>query len=287
MRPTHPLLLAAALLCAAAGPVRADFKLPRPSPDATVKQTIGITDLSIKYSRPGVKGRTIWGALVPYGSPWRTGANEITNFTTTDSITVEGKPLPAGTYGVVTIPSPDSWIVVFSKQKDNWGTNEYDPKQDQLRVTVKPTAAEPTEWMQFTIEPTAPDAADLVLRWEKLRVAVHLSVDVNRYVMAGVRATVDTAKAGDWRTFYRAANWANDSNVAPRDVNVWAATALKAQANFNTLALSAKLAHKAGQNQTAVAQMTQAIALGKADKDVEAVQIAPLENLLAEWTAKK
>jgi hypothetical protein len=286
MRTSHSLLLAAALACAVAAPARAELRLPRVSQNASVSQTIGTTDLSIKYCRPGVKGRAIWGALVPYGTPWRTGANEITAFTTSDAILVEGKALPAGTYGIVTIPGPAEWTVAFSKQKDMWGSLDYDPKQDQLRVTVKPQPADSMEWMQFAFDATAADACDLALRWEKLRVPVHITVDVKGYVLANVRASVATAKPDDWRTFYRAANYANDNGLIPAEATVWAATALKAQVNFSTLSLSAKLAHKSGQNQTAIAQMTKAIELGKADKDVEAVQIAPMEKLLAEWTAK-
>ena len=121
MRSPHSLLLAAAITCAAAAPALADFKLPRASQNATVTQTIGITDLSIKYSRPGVKGREIWGKLVPYGltdlgfgngkpDPWRAGANENTVFEVSNDVTIEGKALPAGRYGLHMIAGPDEWL---------------------------------------------------------------------------------------------------------------------------------------------------------------------------------
>src|SRR5258706_7816562 len=107
-----------------------DFVTPRPSPGARVQQTVGTTELSISYSRPGVKGRAIWGALVPYDKPWRTGANEATQFTTADEITVSGQKLPAGTYSFLTIPTSGAWTVIFSKQRELWGSNDYDPKPD-------------------------------------------------------------------------------------------------------------------------------------------------------------
>ncbi len=281
------LLIAAALACAVAVPARAQqLNLPRVSPNAVVSQTIGTTDLSVKYCRPGVKGRAIWGALVPFDKPWRTGANEITAFTTTDDITVEGKALPAGTYGVVTIPGANEWTVAFSKQKDMWGAFTYDPKQDVLRVTVKPEPAEPMEWMQFAFDDLAPESCTLALRWEKLRVPVRIAVDVKGKVLREARAAVGAAKPDDWRTAYRAANWANDNAVAPEDAAAWAAAALKVKENFYTLSLSAKLAKKAGHDADALAQMTKAVSLGKADKDVEAEQVAPMEKLLAEWSAK-
>jgi hypothetical protein len=283
----HPLSAALVALLLLNAPARADLKLPRVSQNASVTQTIGITDLSIKYSRPGVKGRTIWGGLVPYAEPWRTGANEATSFTTSGDLTVEGQPLPAGTYAFLTIPGPDEWTVVFSRQKDMWGAFSYDSTNDQLRVTVKPQPADFQEWMGFTFDLTSPETCDLALRWEKLRLPVHLAVDVNGSVLAGARAEVAAAKSDDWRTPLRAANWANDAGLAPEDVAAWSKAALAIQENPSTLSLAARLARKAGDTKAAVASMTKAIALGKADKNMNADQLATMEKQLAEWTAKK
>src|SRR5439155_7007951 len=133
-----------------------DFATPRPSPGAKVQQTVGTTDLSVSYSRPGVKGRVIWGALVPYDKPWRTGANEATQFTCSDDVTVEGQKLAAGTYAIDTVPTPDQWTVAFWKLVPPLGALDYDPKYDVLRVTVKPIAADMIERLQFTFDdPTA------------------------------------------------------------------------------------------------------------------------------------
>jgi len=266
---------------------QATLNLPRPSQNATVSQALGTTTLSLKYSRPGVKGRPIWGALVPWDQPWRTGANEATQFTCSDDISVEGQPLPAGTYALVTIPSAKQWIVAFSKQSDMWGSTGYDPKQDQLRVTVKPQAAEPVEWMQFTLDPMSPSEAEMVLRWEKLRVPVRVSVDVNAKVLANCRAAVAAAKDDDWQTRYRAANWCTDNAQAAPEAAEWAAKALALKENFQTLSLAAKLSAKSGDTPRAIDQMTKAVALGKADKDLVPAQIAPMEKLLADWSAKK
>lgn len=113
------LIPALALVVALASPAAAqEFSTPRPSPGAKLVQTVGTTDLTISYSRPGVKGRVIWGDLVPYGKPWRTGANEATQFTCADDIMVEGQKLAAGTYAFVTIPTTETWSVVFSTQKE-------------------------------------------------------------------------------------------------------------------------------------------------------------------------
>jgi len=287
MRIPASLLLSAALAVSAASPSFAALPTPRVSPDASVSQTVGITKLTVTYCRPGVKGRAIWGALVPYDKPWRTGANEITTFTATTDVKVEGQVLPAGTYGVVTIPGATTWTVAFSKQKEMWGAFSYDPKQDQLRVTVKPEGAESMEWMQFAFDDPSTDACTLALRWEKVRVPVKIQVDVNATLIAAARAAVAAAPADDWSTRYRAASYLVDHDDATAEVQQWAAAALKIKANFFTTSLAAKIAHKAGQNQNAIAQMTAALAMAKADTTVEAVQVEPMTKLLAEWTAKK
>lgn len=291
MRNPHTRLtvLAFAALAAAAVPAlaQAPLALPAASPAASLAQTIGTTELTLKYSRPGVKGRAIWGGLVPYDQPWRTGANEATTFTCSDDVTVEGQPLPAGSYAIVTVPGKDQWAVAFSRQKNLWRGAAYDPKEDQVRVTVKPQAADAVEWMQFTFDPASANETDLALRWEKLRVPVRVAVDVNAKVVKDCRAAVAAAAADDWRTPYRAANWCFDNGQAADEAATWGAKALAMKENFQTLSLAAKMAAKAGRTKEAVDRMTKAVALGKADKDLVPAQIEPMEKLLAEWSAKK
>jgi hypothetical protein len=288
IRNAVPFLGAAALAIALCAPAHAQLKTPRPSPGASVKQTIGTTDLSVVYSRPGVKGRAIWGALVPYDAPWRTGANEATDFTTTDDILVEGKALPAGTYAFLTIPGKDTWTVVFSKQKDMWGAFGYKESEDVVRATVTPVALpESMEWMQITIDPVTANTAELAVRWEKLKIPVKISVDVNGKVLKDARAAIATAKADDWRTPLNAAVWAFDSNASPDEAQQWAAKALATNKNPRTLQLNARIAQKAGKQKEAVAQLTEAIALAKADKEFSKDLTAIYEKTLAEWTVKK
>jgi hypothetical protein len=271
---------------------------PRPSPGASVKQTVGTTDLTVNYSRPGVKGRVIWGGLVPYDKPWRTGANEATQFVCTDDVEVEGQKLVAGTYAVVTIPTPKTWTYAFSKQKDMWGAFTYDPKQDALRVTVTPVADAPMERMAFSFDdlgntsgkPGPPrDEVTLNLRWEKLRVPLRITVDTNAKTLAAARAAIAAAKPDDWRTPYRAANWAVDAGVALDDAAAWAKQASKVKENFFTSAVLAKLAAKGGDHKAAVDLMKKSIAYGATDTTVVKEQIASNQKLLDEWVvaAKK
>jgi len=288
MRPVQASRLSAVLLAALlAAPASAQtFTTPRPSPNAKLTQTVGITDLTVTYSRPGVKGRAIWGALVPWNQPWRTGANEATQFTCADDISVEGQKLAAGTYALVTIPTAESWTVIFSKQKEMWGSTGYDAKNDALRVTVKPVAAAHTERLEFTFDDPGNDAVTLNLRWEKLSVPVKITVDTNGKTLTAARAAVAAAKPDDWRTPYRAANWANDASVAPDEAAQWAQSAAKVKENFHTAGLLAKLAAKGGDSKKAAELMKKSIALGKADTTVVKEQIETNEKLLAEWSGK-
>jgi hypothetical protein len=277
------LLLALPVLPASAQ----QFATPRPSPAAKLTQTVGTTEFSVAYSRPGVRDRVIWGGLVPWGQPWRTGANEATQFTSSDEVTVEGQKLAAGTYALVTIPTAESWTVVFSKQKDMWGSTGYDARQDALRVTVKPSAAPHVERMQFTFDDPTNDSVTLNLRWEKVSVPVRLSVDTNGKTLAAARAAIAAAKPDDWRTPFRAANWAHDAGVAPAETATWANAAAKIQENFQTMGLLARLAAKAGDKRKATELMRKSVAFGRADTTTIPALLEANEKLLAEWSAKK
>lgn len=273
---------------APAAPAAPQFATPAASPAAKVTQTVGLTEMSVTYSRPAVKGRVIWGELVPFDKPWRTGANAPNQFTTADEITVEGQKLAAGTYSIITIPTRDTWTVAFSSQKDLQGADNYDAKHDALRVTVKPVAMnEPVERMQFTFDDVTNDAATLTLRWEKLAVPLKLTVDTNGKTLAAARAAIAAAKPDDWRTPYRAANWAHDAGVAKDEAAQWAAAAHKAKENFQTTGLLARMAQKNGDMKNAVTLMKKSITFGKADTTLFPGQLAGNEKMLEEWTAKK
>ena len=142
-------------------------KEAKPSPAATAKGKIGTSDVTVNYSSPAVKGRPIWGGLVPYGQVWRAGANEATTIEFSKAVTVEGKALPAGKYGFFVLPTEKQWTVIFNKVPDQWGAFKYDQKQDALRVTVTPRKAAMTERLAYTLTPKG-----LTLRWEKLEALV-------------------------------------------------------------------------------------------------------------------
>jgi hypothetical protein len=280
-------VLAAAASLALATPALAQLSLPRPSPGATVTQTIGLTDVTIVYSRPGAKGRVIWGGLVPYDKPWRTGANASTTVAFGDPVTVEGKPLAAGTYSLYTIPGRGEWTVVFNSDPKA-SANEWDPKKDALRVNVKPTEAPAfTEWMEFEFEALTPRSADLALYWDKLRVAMKVETDTDAKALAGARDAVAKAKPDDWQTPYRAANYMIDASAHQDEAEKWLAKSLAAKQNFFNVAAKAKLLAAAGKTKEALAEGDRALALAQtAEPKADADATAPFKKLMAEWKAK-
>lgn len=144
------------------------YSCSRPSPAAQASATLGNTTISIEYSQPSVKGRTIWGELVPYGQIWRTGANEATTFEVSNDVNIEGQHLKAGKYALFTIPEEDEWTIIFNKEADLWGTDEYDAAQDALRIKVASAEAPQfTEQLTFTID----DSGTVSLLWEEVQVA--------------------------------------------------------------------------------------------------------------------
>lgn len=144
----------------------------RVSPKASVTQVVGLTEVKIDYSRPGVKGRNVWGELVPFNKVWRAGANEATTFEFESDVQIEGKKLPAGKYSFFAIPAKDEWTLIFNKVADQWGAFEYNESEDALRVSVKPVNNNNTEWMLFTFTDIDPEKKSAVINlcWEKIKV---------------------------------------------------------------------------------------------------------------------
>ncbi|MBS1787026.1 MAG: DUF2911 domain-containing protein [Acidobacteria bacterium] len=154
---------------------RAPALAVRPSPRASVEQQIGLTNVMIRYGRPQTKNREIWGKLVPWNRVWRAGANEATTITLSRDVLIEGQTLAAGSYSFFVIPSENDWTVVFNRVAHQWGAFNYNPDFDALRVKIKPRPAEMSEWLTYSFEPSEPKSAFLVLRWEKMKLALRIT----------------------------------------------------------------------------------------------------------------
>lgn len=161
--------------------IQKDSKMPawnkevRVSPKASIEETVGLTDITISYSRPGVKGRKIWGGLVPYNKVWRAGANEATKITFSTDVKINGKTLPAGSYGFFIIPTTKNWTIIFNKIADQWGAFTYNETQDALRITAIPEKTIYHEWLTYFFENmkvtpnSSPNSAVVYMKWEKVK----------------------------------------------------------------------------------------------------------------------
>jgi hypothetical protein len=301
-------------LVALAAVANAQLRTPRPSQKASVMQTVGVTDITITYSRPGVKGRTIWGdppagaaagaatlddartraanaVIVPYGHVWRAGANEATQFAVTDDVLINGQPLKAGTYSLHAIPGREEWTFIFNSDAGQWGSFTYDEKKDVLRVKAKPqTTAETQEWLQYTFDPVGENSARVNIRWEKLTVPFTVEVkDVKALAVEKARAAVASAKADDWRTPLQAANYVFVNNITASNDEAmqWLEKSIKTKETFGNLYTKARVLAGLGKNADAVAAAEKALQIAKApNSGVDAPSIADIEKRMAEWKSK-
>src|SRR2546423_3930938 len=190
--------------------------LPYESQKAKVSQTIGLTEMEIVYHRPAVKGRKIWGDLVPFNNgtpiPWRGGANENTTISFSTDVTIEGKPLSAGTYGLHFIPGESEWTVIFSKNSTSWGSFSYDAKEDALRVTVKPHTAEFEEYLKYEFVNPEPNKVLVELHWKKLKVDFAVEVNTRQIVLESIRKELRNTVGFSWVGYNTAAMYCVNEN---------------------------------------------------------------------------
>jgi hypothetical protein len=282
LRYAFPAALAAVAVLAGAS--SAQLKLPRPSQKAQVMQTVGLTDVTITYSRPGVKGRVIWGGLVPYDKVWRTGANEATTIVFSTDVKVNGQPLPAGTYSLHTIPTQDEWTVIFNTQADQWGSYAYNDSTDALRLQVKPQPHEFTEWMQFSLPEIAVETATVALDWEKLRVPFEIQVNTVEIALSNARAAMASLAADDHQTAYRSASFAFQNGVALEEAQQWVDKSISIKETWLNLRLKADMLAKEGKTAEAISFAERAIEKGRQDAPPD--EVTKIEKQVAEWKAK-
>jgi hypothetical protein len=256
------------------------LQFPRPSPGATVSQTIGMSEVKISYSRPGVKGRVIWGGLVPYDQVWRTGANEATTISFSDTVMFEGQKLNPGTYMLATIPSKEEWTIIINSKKDLWGAFGYDEKDDILRVKVKPQEAEFTERMKFDFSDLTDSSATIELRWEKLKVPMRIAFDTKSIALAKARKTIR------WQDPMNAAMYCVTNNFNHEEGLKWINLSLSMEENYSNLRVKARLLEQMGKKKEAIALMEKAIEKGKAMEN-KPFDFDDMQKLLNEWKGKK
>ena len=240
-------------------------------------QYVGITKVKITYSSPGVKGRKIWGGLVPYDKVWRTGANNATEMHFSTDVKINGQSLPAGKYSFFTIPGDTEWTVIFNSRTDIEGL-DYQWDADVLKLKVRPETGGFRERMTFLIENNTNDGADIVLQWEKLRLVLKMEVATNEMIMKNAEKEI-----GDtWETPYRAANYCLQQDINLDKAMEWVNLSISLKETYWNTKVKAQLQAKAGKKNEAIKTMTKAIAMGEKMEN-EPFDFSAMKKMLDEW----
>lgn len=260
----------------------AQLKIPAASPFQSTKQSFGLGEITIDYSRPAAKGRVIFGDLVPFGKVWRTGANATTKITFSNDVKVGGKDVKAGTYGLFTIPGKTSWQVMLSKDL-NLGANvaDYKVENEVVRVEVKPTTlSNKIETFTIDIADIMPSSATLEIMWDKTRVPVPLTVDIDPIISQNIKASM----ASDKPAYFEAASYYYETNRDLPQALSWVNKAVEQNPKaFWIMLLKARIELKLKEKQNAIASAEKTVELATAAKNADYVKMA--NDLIA--SAKK
>jgi len=248
---------------------------------ASITERVGITDITLHYDRPGVKGREgqIWGKLVPEGytnqgygtskaAPWRAGANENTTIEFSTDVSIEGQPLPAGKYGFFIAYGASECTLIFSHNSSSWGSFFYDPKEDALRVTVRPVPMDKeVEWLRYEFSDEKESSATIAMEWEKLRIPFKVEVDYVKTQLESFRRELRTDKGFNWNAWNQAALFCVQRNTNLEEGLAWADSATNPNVvgdkNFTSLSTKAQLLTLLNRKEEADAIMKEALPLGK------------------------
>ena len=244
---------------------------PQPSPTEEIKQNFGLSQIEVSYSRPGVKGRKIFGDLVPYNKVWRTGANSATTITFGDDVMIEGTKIPAGKYGLLSIPGENEWTIIFTKQTDVTNAAAYKQNQDVLRVSVKPFQL-PFSVQNFTISfnDITGDSCKLELMWDNVYVSVPVTTDVDSKVMTQIKQVIDA----DNRPYFQAAQYYIDNNKDLNQAVVWLDKAIAQNPDaYYMYYQKARALAKLGKKQDAIVASNKSIELAKNAKNDDYVAL--------------
>lgn len=277
-------LLLAIFCLGTIGVSNAQIQTPQPSPAAKVEQKVGLTDVTLEYSRPGVKGRTIFGDLVPFGKLWRTGANANTKITFSDDVMISGKELKAGSYAIYTKPTASAWEVYFYNDTKNWGTpQKWDDAKVAAKVTAKTTnLSSSVESFTISVDNLKNDSAVITMTWDKTSVSVPFTVPTDKKTVASIEKVMAGASAGD---YFSAARYYLDGGKDINTAKIWIDKAIdmtKDKPKFWYLRQQSLIYAKAGSKKEAIAIAKQSMML--AEKAGNADYVKMNKNSIKEWS---
>jgi hypothetical protein len=247
------------------------FKIPAASPAQRIEQDFGLGTISVKYYRPNTKGRKVFGGLEPYGTVWRTGANNATVVSLTDTVWVEGHAIAPGSYSLFSIPGANEWTIIFNKEVQQWGAYAYNEKQDLLRFKVKPTKL-PNKIETLTIQFANVNEEDCVMQiqWENTAIDLHLKTNVIKRIVANIA----DAMKGENKPYYMSAIWYYNHGLDNSQALAWIQEQNKAQPQaFNVKYWLAKIQLKAGDKKAAIAAANEGLKLALAQNNQEYVRM--------------
>lgn len=240
--------------------------VPRDSQHAVLTQRIGVTDITINYHRPLVKGRKVFGGIVPYGQVWRAGANENTTVTFTDPVTIEGQALSAGTYGLHMIPEENEWTVIFSKVSTAWGSFTYDEKEDALRVKVKPQTGAFHEALTYDFDQPTADSAIVLLSWDKVAVPFKVNVNVHEAVDRSLQHQLRGISQYTWEGWDDAANYWIGQKTNYETALKYSDESIGQEKRFDNLMTKSKALDGLGRKTEAASLREEALGLGNSQQ---------------------
>jgi hypothetical protein len=248
------------------------IQMPQASPAAQISQKVGLTDVSVEYSRPSMKGRKIFGELVPYGQVWRTGANAATILTFSTDVKVEGRNLPAGSYALYSIPGKSSWTIILSKNTKLWGAVGYDASDDVMRFTVKPgKTGQKYETMEINFVDVTDTGASIALKWENTRVKFRIETEVDDIVMAQIKELVIDQEPQNPGLYYQAANYYFTNNKDLSQAYEWIKKSVDADPKYWTMHLKAKIELALGMKKDALESAQKSMEMAREAKNPDYV----------------
>jgi hypothetical protein len=239
---------------------------------------LGISTVRIDYHRPAVRGRRIWGGLVPFGKVWRVGANEATTIAFSDPVRIAGRDLAAGTYGFFAIPGPEAWTLIFSRTAKQWGAFTYQPAQDALRITARPRPAPAQEYLAYSIQVTGPDALRVELAWDTLAVGFDVALDAPGIYWDYLEKAVAGAGPAEWQPLDAGAAWCVQNGRHLDKALEWVERSIRIQPGWRNLSLKAQLLRRAGNQAEAMELLDRAIGMAAGNA------LEELKALRTEWT---
>jgi hypothetical protein len=265
------LLLGASALAIMCSADAQSIKTPQPSPTQTIKQDFGVGNIELSYSRPGVKGRKVFGDLVPFGKVWRTGANSATTLNFSDSVTIGGTKMAPGKYGLLSIPGKDEWTMIITKQTDVTSPAAYKPESDVVRVKVKPVMlSQPVENFTMQFANVKPSSTDLQVMWDNIAVVLPISTDVESKVMAQINSLMNN----DNRPYFQAAMYYMETGKDLNQASAWLDKAIEQNPNaFWVYHQKANALARLGKKAEAKAAAMKSTELAKAAKNDDYVEL--------------